>query len=125
MDLKLSDFGDTPPPDSFARKVEQSESTVTFTDEQKSVLGVENAVRKYTLDGKEMSYQWMGSDVKSTAHWEGDKLITVGKLDAAGTDVVINGTVTLSADGTKLTEVDHVFAGGNEVATFKIVMVKQ
>jgi hypothetical protein len=125
MDAKQSNFGDNPGPDSFARKVEHSEPSVIFTDEQKSPLGEEKAVRKYTTDGKEMTYQWMGSEVKSAAHWEGDKLITVGKLDASGAEVVINGTVTLSADGKTLTEEDHVFAGGNEVATFKIVMVKQ
>ena len=125
MDPKLSEFGDNPGPDSFARKIEHSEPSVIFTDEQKSPLGEEKAVRKYTTDGKETTYAWMGSDIKSAAHWEGDKLITVGKLDAGGAEVIVNGILTLSADGKTLTEVDHILAGGNEVATYKIVMVKQ
>ena len=125
MDLKLSEFGDVPPPDSFARKIVHSEPSVIFSDEQVSQLGTEKADRKYTTDGKEIAYAWMGNDIKSAAHWEGDKLITVAKLSTSGVDLTVNGTITLSADGKTLTEVDHVLMGANEVATYKIVMVKQ
>lgn len=125
MDLKKSDFGDVPGPDSFTRKIEHTEPTIIMTDEQKSPLGEEKAVRKYTTDGKEMTYQWTGADVTSSVHWEGNTLVSVGKLNAGGADIVVNGTMTLSADGKTLSEVDKILMGGNQVAEYKIVLVKQ
>jgi hypothetical protein len=125
IDLTQSDFGGTPAPDSFARKIEHNEPSLILTDEQTSALGPERAVRKYTTDGKETIYQWMGSEVKSAAHWEGNTLVIIGKIDAQGTEVIVTGTLTLSADGKTLTELDKILAGGSEVAAFKIVLVKQ
>jgi len=125
IDLAQSDFGGSPAPDSLTRKIEHNEPSLILTDEQSSALGAEKAVRKYTTDGKETTYQWMGSDVKSAAHWEGNAMAIVGKLDAGGTEVVVNSTLTLSADGKTLTESDKLVAAGSEVGAFKIVFVKQ
>jgi len=124
IDLTNSDFGG-PGPDSFTRKIEQNGPSLIMADEQTSAAGVEKAVRKYTTDGKETTYQWMGSEVKSTAHWEGDTLVIVGKLDAGGTEVIVNSTLTISADGKTLTERDKLIAAGNEVGAYKIVLLKQ
>jgi hypothetical protein len=126
MDLKQSDFGAIPPPDSLKRTIEQHDSALIMTDEQVSPLGPEKAVRKYTTDGKETTYQWTGSDVKSAAHWDGDVLVIVGKVDAGGMDVVITSRMTVSADGKRLTEDDKIAsADGTELAAFKIVLVKK
>jgi hypothetical protein len=125
MDLANSDFGGGPAPDSFTRKIEHSEPSLIFTDEQTSAAGTEKAVRKYTTDAKETTYQWMGGEVKSAAHWEQNTLLIVGKLDASGTEVIVNSILTLSADGKTLTESDKILAAGNEVAAFKIVLIKQ
>jgi hypothetical protein len=124
MDTARSDFGGSPPPDSFTRKIEHAEPQLVFTDEQESAAGKDKAVRKYTTDGKETTYQWMGSEVKSAAHWEGETLVIIGKVDAAGTEVVVNSRLTLSADGTTLTENDKILSGGAEVLAFKIVLIK-
>ncbi len=125
MDASQSDFGGAPPPDSLTRKIEQSGPSVTFTDEQLSGAGNDKAVRKYTTDGSEITYQWMGSEVKSAAHWEGDALIIVGKVNAAGTDVVVTSNITLSSGGKTLIESDKVTAGGNDAGAWKIVFAKQ
>jgi len=125
MDLTKSDFGGAPPPDSFSRKIEHNEPVVILTDDQTSALGPEQAVRKYTTDGQETTYQWMGSDVKSAAHWEDNSLVIIGKVNAGGTDLIVTSTLTISADGKTLTERDKIAAAGNEVGAFKIVLVKE
>ena len=125
MDLANSDFGGGPAPDSFTRKIEHSEPSLIFTDEQTSAAGTEKAIRKYTTDGKETTYEWMGGEVKSAAHWEQNTLMIAGKVDASGTEVTVNSTLTISADGKTLTENDKILAAGNEIAAFKIVLVKQ
>src|SRR5579863_187342 len=79
LDLNNSDFGGAPPPDSFTRRIEHAEPSVILTDEQVSALGPDKAVRKYTTDSKETTYQWMGNEVKSAAHWDGSTLVIVGK----------------------------------------------
>jgi hypothetical protein len=125
IDLTKSDFGGSPAPDSFTRKIEQDEPSLILTDEQTSPLGMNKAVRRYTTDGKEITYHWMGSDVKSSAHWEGNTIVTVGKLNAGGTDVTITSSLTLSADGMTLTESDKVAAGGSDIAALSIIFVKR
>ncbi len=125
LDPASSDFGGAPAPQSLTRKIEHAEPSVIMTDEQTSGLGADKAVRKYTTDGKETTYQWMGSDITSSAHWEGNALVIVGKLNAGGTDLVVTSSLTLSSDGKTLTENDKIAASGNEVAAFKIVLVKQ
>jgi hypothetical protein len=125
MDVAQSDFGGSPPPDSLTRKIEQAEPQLILTDEQSSAAGHDKAARKYTTDAKETSYQWMGNEVKSAAHWEGTTLVIVGKVDASGTEILVNSTLSLSADGKTLTENDKLAAGGNEIGAFKIVFVKQ
>lgn len=125
MDTAQSDFGGSPPPDSFARKIDQAGSTLTLTDEQTSAAGNDKAVRKYTTDGKETTYQWMGNEVKSAAHWDGNTIVIVGKVDASGTEILVNSTLSLSPDGKTLTEDDKLMAGGNQIGAFKIVLRKQ
>ena len=125
MDLNQSDFGGSPPPESFSRKIEHAEPSLILTDEQVSGLGNDKAVRKYTTDAKETTYRWMGSEVKSAADWEGNTIVIIGKVDAGGTEIVVNGTLSLSADGKTLTENDKLVAGGNEIGAFKIVLIKQ
>ncbi len=125
MDVKQSNFGDVPPPDTFKRTIDHKEPSLIMTDEQTSALGSEKAVRNYTTGGKEITYQWTGSDVKSAAHWEGDKLIVVGKVDANGSEVIVTSSITLSADGKTLTESDKIDMAGSEVASFKLVLVKK
>jgi hypothetical protein len=125
LDVSKSDFGGSPPPDSFKRKIEHREPSLILTDEQTSALGTEKVVRSYSTDGKEIGYQWMGGDVKSTAHWDGSAMVIVGKVDVGGTELTVSGTLTLSADGKTLTENDKLIAGGNEVGALKLVLVKK
>jgi hypothetical protein len=125
MDATRSDFGGAPGPEAFTRTIEHKEPSLIMTDEQIGAAGSDKAVRKYTTDAKEITYQWMGSVVKSAAHWESDSLIVTGKIDAGGTEIIVNSILNLSADGKTLTENDNLVAGGNEVGAFKIVLVRK
>ena len=125
MDAAHSDFGGGPPPDSFTRTIQQDASSLTMTDQQTSSAGDDKAVRKYPADGSEITYQWMGNEVKSAAHWEGDTLVVVGKVNASGTELVVTSRLTLSSDGKTLTENDKISAGGADVGAFKLVLIKQ
>jgi hypothetical protein len=125
INVEKSDFGGAPAPEKFTRKIEHREPSMVLTDAQSSPLGEDHAVRNYTTDGKEISYSWMGGDVKSSARWDGSKLVIVSKVNASGTDLVVNSVLTLSEDGKWLTESDKITAGGSEVAAFKLVLSKQ
>ncbi len=125
MDASKSDFGAAPPPESFVRSIEHNEPVLIMTDNQTSALGTEKSVRKYTTDGKEITYEWMGSGVKSSAHWEGDTLVIIGKVDSGGAEIVVTSMLTMSSDGRTLVESDKLSAGGNDIGAFKIVLVKQ
>ena len=125
MDPKQSDFGAGPPPDSFTRTIEQNDPALVMTDAQTSALGDDKAVRKYSTDGKEITYHWMGNDVVSAAHWEERALVVIGKLNAGGSDVVVTSRLTLSADGKTLTENGKIAVGGNDLGEYKLVLVKQ
>jgi hypothetical protein len=125
MDPAQSDFGGSPPPDALTRQIEQTDRQLILTDQQSSAVGNDRAVRKYTTDAKETTYQWMGNQVKSAAHWEGNTIVIVGKVDASGTEILVNSTLSLSADGRTLIENDKLTAGGSEIGAFKIVFAKQ
>lgn len=125
MDASMSDFGGGPAPDSLTRKIEHNEPSLVMTDEQSSQAGHDKTVRTYTTDGKETTYHWMGSDVTSTAQWNGNTMVIVGKVDASGTQVTVTSRITLSDDGKTLTENDKINAAGNDVSAWKIVFVRQ
>ena len=70
-----------------------------LTDEQSSTGGHDKATRRYTTDGKETTYQWMGNEVKSAAHWEENATILVGKVYARGSEIVVQAPAALGNGG--------------------------
>jgi hypothetical protein len=101
MNLAKSIFGPVPPPTSFTRKVTHSEPSLTIADDQKGGAGDQSDTRTYTTDGKEISYQANGANVKGAASWEGDTLVIWSNADAGGTTISIVEKMTLS-DGNKI-----------------------
>ena len=57
--------------------------------------------RKYTTDGTAMAFESQGTQVTSSAVWEGNTLIVVSKVTAIG--VQFTDKMTLSEDGNTLT----------------------
>ena len=124
-DLQNSDFAGAPGPTSLTRTIQHVEPSLILTDDQTGAQGSAKVVRTYKTDGTETTYQSNGSDVKSAAHWEGNTIVIVGKVNAGGTDIVISGPLTLSPDGKTLTESDKIVVNGSEVGALKIVFTKQ
>ena len=101
MNAARSNFAGGPPPDSIERKISHAEPALLIDEEQLTMGGVQKTTRKYTTDGKPMSFESQGTQVSSSAVWEGNTLIIVSKVDAIG--VTFTDRMTLSADGNTLT----------------------
>ena len=98
-----SNFGPVPAPDTFTRKIVQTDSSINIDEEQATPIGLQQTTRKMTTDGKESTFDVGGADVKATANWEGSVLLVVTKVDALG--VTYNDRMSLSPDGKVLTSV--------------------
>ena len=98
-----SNFGPVPAPDTFTRKIVQTETSITIDEVQSSPLGEQQTSRKMTTDGKESTFDVNGGEVKATANWEGSTLVAITKVDVLG--MTYNDRMSLSPDGKTLTSV--------------------
>jgi hypothetical protein len=118
LDLRRSDFGAIPQPESMTRAVEQNATAISV--EQISTGPEMNVNLKYSTDGKETSNSFMGTDYKSQAGWEGRTLVIhniVGGGDGSSVD-----KWTLSDDGKTFTDVLNITTpGGDFVITHVFV----
>jgi hypothetical protein len=126
LDISKSNFGQMPPPASQMDTIEQTDSGLKITADQKGgMMGDTNNTESFTTDGKESTWPGMGgSQVTGTAQWEGNALVVNAKTSFQGSDVKIKDTYTLSSDGSTLTEVTHVESGMGNFDTTS-VFVKQ
>jgi hypothetical protein len=95
-----------PGPSSIVRKVTHAEPSLTIVEEQQGDMGTQVTTRKYTTDGKDMTFESSGAAVRGTAVWEGNTLILTSVVDAIG--VTFTDKMSLSADGRTLTSAVHV-----------------
>ena len=119
-----SDFGPIPPPDSLTMKIDHHDPDLKVNTKQTGMGGDVNFDAKYTTDGKESTNMFGPMEAKSTVTWDGDELAVTTKLDANGTDIVIKGKWTLSADGKTFTQTAHVTSPQGEF-DMKYVLEKQ
>src|SRR5271163_2047253 len=85
LNAAKSDFGPIPAPASYTRKVKHAEPSITIEDKQTgSALGDQQDTRTYSTDGKEISYQANGADVKGAMTWDGDALQINSKASIQG-----------------------------------------
>jgi hypothetical protein len=109
MNLEKSDFGPVPAPATYTRKVTHAEPSITIEDTQTgTALGDQHDTRTYTTDGKEITYQANGADIKSAATWDGDALQVDSKASVQGVDLDIKDKITLAADGKTMTDSVHI-----------------
>ena len=106
MNAAKSSFGPMPAPSSIVRKVTHSEPSLVIVEEQLSDLGAQNTTRKYTTDGKEMSFEAQGAEVTSSAVWDGAAIVVVSNVNVAGLQFV--DRMTVSEDGKTLTSAVHI-----------------
>lgn len=109
LNAAKSKFGPVPAPVTYTRKVTHAEPTLTIEDTQTgSPLGDQHDTRTYTTDGKEISFQSNGADVKASATWDGDALQISSKASVQGTDIVFKDKLSLDGDGKTLTDNLHI-----------------
>ena len=109
MNQVKSNFGDVPAPDTFTRKIVHADPSIAIDEEQGTPAGVQQTQRKMTTDGKESTFDVGGADVKATAKWDGNSLVVVSSVPAAG--IAYNDRMSLSPDGKILTSVVRLDTG--------------
>lgn len=125
LNAAKSSFGPIPPPASYLRKVTQAEPSITIEDTQTgTALGDQHDTRTYTTDGKEISYQANGADVKAAMTWDGDTLHINAKASIQGMELTITDLVTLGDDGKTMTDAIHIDTGQGAIE-LKLVFDKQ
>ena len=109
MNAAKSNFGAIPAPATYTRKVTHVEPSITIENTQTgTALGDQHDTRTYTTDGKEVSYQANGADVKAAITWDGNALLINSKASIQGMDILIKDTITLADDGKTMTDAVHV-----------------
>jgi hypothetical protein len=109
LNIAKSTMGPVPAPTSYVRKVTHAEPSITIEDTQTgSPLGDQHDTRTYSTDGKQISYQANGADVKSAATWDGDALQIDSKASIQGMDLLIKDKIAMGDDGKTLTDTVHI-----------------
>lgn len=124
LNAAKSDFGAMPAPDSRTDKITHQDPDLNDTVNQSGQMGEVTADLKYSTDGKETTNTIRGTEIKSTANWEGDELVISGKGSFQGADVTLKDRWSLSPDGKTLTILRHVNSPMGETDQ-KIVLEKQ
>ena len=106
MNAAKSNFGPIPGPTSIVRKVTHAEPSLSIVEEQQGDQGTQVTTRKYTTDGKDMTFESSGAMVRGTAVWDGNTLVLTSVVDAIG--VTFTDKMSLSADGRTLTSAVHI-----------------
>jgi hypothetical protein len=114
LNVARSAFGPIRAPSSVTRTIDHSEPVLAIAEEQKGGLGDQSYARKYTTDGKEISYLENGANVQASASWEGDVIVIHSTADAGGTTFEFMQRLTLSGDGKTLTDVTQVVSPQGE-----------
>ena len=113
MNATKSSFGPIPGPSSITRKVTHAEPSLAIVEEQQGDMGTQGTTRKYTTDGKDMTFESGGAVVRGTAVWEGNTLILTSIVDAIG--ATFTDRMSLSEDGRTLTSAVHIASAQGEL----------
>ena len=120
LDPAKSDFGPQPVPDSMTMKVAHDDPKLKVN--QSGPQG--DSEMNFTTDGKEVTNQMQGMDVKGVAKWEGENIVVNNKLDLGGTEVSFKQVYALSEGGKILTANLHIVSPQGEF-DMKMVFNKQ
>ena len=121
-DMAKSDFSPVLAPEGITRTVVHSEPAISFEDLQESAIGKELTTRKYSTDGKEISFESQGAEVKSAAKWDGKILQVTSRVEAAS--IKVAESITLSEDGKTMNSVVKYQTPQGDL-DLKILYVKQ
>lgn len=124
MDPDKSLFGPVPPPTSMTLVIDHKDPDISVNQSSTGPEGDQNITAKYSTDGKEIVNSFMGSEVKSKAHWDGRMLVIESSLDAGGAPVKVTARWNLSDDGGILTEAMSISSSQGDFS-ITYVLIKQ
>ena len=107
LNVSKSDFGILGGPDSRTDVIIHKDTSITDEVSAEGAQGKVQYTIKYTTDGKEVTNQINGREVKSTLKWDGSTLVITSTLTYNDNPVDARATWTLSADGKTLTISTH------------------
>jgi len=125
LNIEKSDFGPLPPDSSRTDIIEQGDAGVKQTVSEDGAQGKQDYVLNFPTDGKEVTNNAGGLEVKNAAVWTGPSLVVDTKLSVQGTDVAVKATWVLSPDGKTLTQSNHISAGALGEFDQKYIFEKQ
>jgi len=99
--LDKSDFGPMPPPEKVEQIVEHKENDLKVNVTQAGQQGEIKLELNYSTE-KETTNTFRNAPMKSTAKWDGDKLVVVSKIEFQGNEIVIQETWSLEEEGRTL-----------------------
>lgn len=99
--LDKSDFGPMPTPEKVDQIVEQKDNDLKVNLTTVGQQGEIKMELNYSTD-KETTNTFRNTPMKSTAKWDGDKLVVVSKLEVQGNEIVIQDIWSLSDEGKTL-----------------------
>jgi hypothetical protein len=106
MNTAKSNFGALPPPTTIVRKITHAEPSLDIVEQQSGDMGTQVTTRKYTTDGKDMSFESGGAVVRGTAVWDGNTLILTSIVDAIS--ATFTDRMSVSEDRRTLTSAVHI-----------------
>lgn len=116
LNIAKSNFARAPPPASYTRKVMHAEPSITIENIQTGTpAGDLDDTVTFTTDGKQVSCQSSGADVKSSIRWDENALRLDSKVSVLGMDTAYNEKMTLSDDGKTMTDAVHVRAAQGDL----------
>jgi hypothetical protein len=124
LNVSKSEFGMLGGPDSRTDVITHKEPAITDDVNAEGSQGKVQYSIKYTTDGKEVTNQINGREVRSTLKWNGAALAITSKFDFNGNPVDAQAAWALSPDGKTLTISVHYASAMGETDQ-KLVFDKQ
>jgi hypothetical protein len=124
LNVAKSDFGPIPGPDSRTDVIDHSDPALKVSTAQDGPQGKQEYTLNMTTDGKEMTNNPGGLEVKSIGGWEANNVVINIKLKFQDNDVAAKTTWLLSDDGKTLTQNQHLSTPMGELDQ-KMVFEKQ
>jgi hypothetical protein len=101
MNPAASNFGQFPPPNSFVRKIDHADPTLSIVEDQAAGGAQSTTTRKITTDGQPATLELNGFAAVCSAVWDGKDLVATTNMEGAG--LKFTDRMSLSPDGKTLT----------------------
>jgi hypothetical protein len=101
MNPATSNFGQFPPPNSFVRKIEHADPTLSIVENQSAGGSDSTTMRKLTMDGKPAALELNGYAALCSAVWDGKDIVATTNMESVG--LKFTDRMSLSPDGKTLT----------------------